>query len=486
MYGTTKHLGLRTQHTLSINRNLHRSSVAQQHRVGQTNERLLFSQLFQSIQPHNTKPNYALKRANHYDYTLIALNHISSHHTIIALPIDSTLSATSNLINYSGDSSIDDTVILSLLLASINEWSIRLAVRLLYEYAHINQSSYKSYILSLPLKHFTSPIFFDASTVESLQYQPIIQQLNRLCKTVDQTAKYIQANPVYSKLFNSMTVSSDLLGWAVFTVSSRAFNLGVDNDAYTMLPLIDMMNHSSTFQANVEIKYNDTNKTVRAVSTSDIPSNTELTLNYGRVSNDILLLQYGFSIDNNPYDMITIKYSIDNLTTAAELANIIQPFHKISIDKLAILNESINTHNNSIQLTHQFPTILFSSFKCLLSDDNEQSSSDLLSHYSQFDNPDTLSSIDRNVLLCLKSLLQLTAQTFPTSIELDVEQLKAVLLHQTKLIDQAKQQGHQLHTNDFIAVTQVLRYRIAKKRLIHDQIDSISNMLTTKKPIMLN
>lgn len=48
-------------------------------------------------------------------------------------------------------------------------------------------------------------------------------------------------------------------------------------------------------------------------------------LNYGRLSNDLFLLDYGFVIPSNPYDTIELKYDPVFLDAASMAAGISQP-----------------------------------------------------------------------------------------------------------------------------------------------------------------
>jgi hypothetical protein len=69
-----------------------------------------------------------------------------------------------------------------------------------------------------------------------------------------------------------------------------------------MVPAIDIASHS--FSPNCAVIDNSDHFSL--VSLVDIAMGEELTLNYGDLSNDELLSDFGFTVDNNPFDQVTI------------------------------------------------------------------------------------------------------------------------------------------------------------------------------------
>lgn len=98
--------------------------------------------------------------------------------------------------------------------------------------------------------------------------------------------------------------------WALAVVTSRAFRVGGPNKPGAMLPLIDMCNHS--FQPNCSLKALD-NGDVQLVTAQEVAANQPLQLSYGSMSNDVLLMDYGFVLPNNPFDRVQLSFSLELL-----------------------------------------------------------------------------------------------------------------------------------------------------------------------------
>ena len=77
-----------------------------------------------------------------------------------------------------------------------------------------------------------------------------------------------------------------------------------------MLPLIDMCNHS--FVPNCKLQPLG-NGSLQLVALQDIPHQQPLLLSYGGLSNDFLLMDYGFVVANNPFDGVQLSFNLDML-----------------------------------------------------------------------------------------------------------------------------------------------------------------------------
>ena len=91
--------------------------------------------------------------------------------------------------------------------------------------------------------------------------------------------------------------------------SSRAFKIGAAKQP-TMLPLVDLCNHSFTPNCKLETSADGT---VRLIASSDIPADDAMYINYGSLSNTTLLQDYGFIMDSNPHDAVDMQISVDNI-----------------------------------------------------------------------------------------------------------------------------------------------------------------------------
>ncbi len=74
-----------------------------------------------------------------------------------------------------------------------------------------------------------------------------------------------------------------------------------------MLPLIDLCNHS--FQPNCEIRRVQSG-TVEMRTRHPVAAGQPLLLSYGDLSNDFLLLDYGFLVDGNPHDTVQLRFDL--------------------------------------------------------------------------------------------------------------------------------------------------------------------------------
>lgn len=212
-------------------------------------------------------------------------------------------------------------------------WTLRLGLKLLGERAKVG-SFWWPYISNLP-QTFNLPIFFSKEEVQSLQYIPLIHQVNKRCNFLLGFAAVV--NSVVEGLaaeqhpFSGKHVDAAALGWAMSAVSTRAFRLhgdlrsdGKRGGTPMFLPLIDMCNHN--FHPNARIVQETDNvcdKTfVKVVTEEQIQEHAPILLNYGPLSNDLLLIDYGFVVSKNQHDYVELKYDKLLLDAAAVTAGV--------------------------------------------------------------------------------------------------------------------------------------------------------------------
>ncbi|KAL3379123.1 hypothetical protein AABB24_000039 [Solanum stoloniferum] len=215
-------------------------------------------------------------------------------------------------------------------------WAMKLGLKLLQERAR-KGSFWWPYISNLP-ETYSVPIFFPGEDIKNLQYAPLLYQVNKRCRFLLEFEKILKNELENLKPddhpFSGQDVDSSALGWAMSAVSSRAFRLyggkrpdGTRSNVPMMLPLIDMCNHS--FDPNAEIVQeeanSDRNMLVKVVAGKEIKQNDPLLLNYGCLSSDLFLLDYGFVIPSNPYDCIELKYDAALLDAASMAAGVSSP-----------------------------------------------------------------------------------------------------------------------------------------------------------------
>ncbi|KAF7827574.1 histone-lysine N-methyltransferase setd3 [Senna tora] len=213
-------------------------------------------------------------------------------------------------------------------------WAMKLGLKLLQERAKVG-SFWWPYISNLP-EMYSVPIFFQGEDIKNLQYAPLLHQVNKRCRFLldfEKEVKRALHNLKPDKHpFGGQEVDASSLGWAMSAVSSRAFRLygnkrsdGTHIDIPMMLPLIDMCNHSFNPNAQIVQEQNIGNSKMQVVAETEIKQDSPLLLNYGCLSNDLFLLDYGFVIPSNPYDCIELKYDGAFLDAASMAAGVASP-----------------------------------------------------------------------------------------------------------------------------------------------------------------
>lgn len=213
---------------------------------------------------------------------------------------------------------------------------MRLGLKLLQERAEVG-SFWWPYISNLP-EAFSLPIFFSGEDIKSLQYAPLLHQVNKRCRFLlefEKEVKSLLADVTPNDHpFGGQNVDASSLGWAMSAVSSRAFRLhgeilpgGKHTDVPMLLPLIDMCNHSFNPNARIvqERDSSSSKMLVKVVAERHIEQDTPVTLNYGCLTNDLFLLDYGFVIPSNPYDITELKYDGNLLDAASMVAGVSSP-----------------------------------------------------------------------------------------------------------------------------------------------------------------
>ncbi|POS87715.1 hypothetical protein EPUL_000310, partial [Erysiphe pulchra] len=86
------------------------------------------------------------------------------------------------------------------------------------------------------------------------------------------------------------------------------------DDCMALNPFSDYFNHNPSPSATVQI----TNRAFEISTTRDIKANEELTISYGNHSNDFLLAEYGFFLDENPWDEVLLDDYIFPLLNSSQ------------------------------------------------------------------------------------------------------------------------------------------------------------------------
>ena len=241
-------------------------------------------------------------------------------------------------------------------------WSARLGLALLRERALGPRSLFVPYVNLLPAVHRGLPAFFRPEAVAAMQYPPAVEQVKRrgrflvsfaagplLAATTGgsgageagardhpaserdagATSPYDAAFSTDALPFSGLDVSADALGWATACASSRAFRVAGPDHPPAMLPLIDVANHSFEPTATVRPAFGEGvgRGAVELAARRDVAAGEPVTLDYGALTNDHFLLDYGFvptteSGGGNPHDVAALRWDLGLLDAAREVAGL--------------------------------------------------------------------------------------------------------------------------------------------------------------------
>lgn len=200
-------------------------------------------------------------------------------------------------------------------------WGAKLALQVLAHRVQGADSRFSPYISNLPVGVPGIPMFFGREPLQAIQYAPVSQQVQMRCRWLLNFAqgalRPLPGTP--ADTFAGTLIDANALGWALAVVTSRAFRVAGPSQPAAMLPLIDMCNHS--FSPNCKLQPQK-DKSLQLVALEHIPQQQPLLLSYGNLPNDFLLMDYGFVVDNNPHDRVQLRFNIEMLEAAKEVAHL--------------------------------------------------------------------------------------------------------------------------------------------------------------------
>ncbi|KAI5083702.1 hypothetical protein GOP47_0003445 [Adiantum capillus-veneris] len=323
------------------------------------------------------------------------------------------------------------------------------------------------YISNLP-QRFNIPVFFTGSEIANLQYAPVIHQVKKRCRALLDLAKEVET--VLSKLgtdqqpFGGQEVNASSLGWAMAAVSSRAFQMhNSSGSSRVMLPLIDMCNHSFTPNARIIQQEEKGGTSFVVVAEGNLQAGANILLSYGALSNDVLLLDYGFVESQNVHDFVEMRYDkimVDAARVAARLDG--DGYSQLAEWKQSIL-EQLNFEGVGVSLQVKFGGTnlvdgrLLAALRVLYAQDSDSVKRKGITELQMWSGSPSGYIIESNVLKTLVAMCALLLGHFPTPITEDEGALKSKELTE--------------------AGTLVLEYRIAKKKVLVDCMRGLSRKL---------
>jgi histone-lysine N-methyltransferase SETD3 len=209
-------------------------------------------------------------------------------------------------------------------------WGAKLALALLRERALGPESSYAPYVEALPAAFPGVPLFWGPEAIAALDYPPVAEQVKKRCRWLHEFAsKHFAGGDDGDQAKAALAgarVDVSGLGWAMAAVTSRAFRVGGLDKPAALLPLVDLCNHD--FDPNAEVVpyegggsgSNRKKGGVAVVTRRPLKKGEPVLLSYGPLPNDFLLLDYGFLVENNPHDAVSLRFDASGLLTAGAAA----------------------------------------------------------------------------------------------------------------------------------------------------------------------
>ncbi|CDW87175.1 set domain protein [Stylonychia lemnae] len=172
----------------------------------------------------------------------------------------------------------------------------------------------QAYLDIVPRDDMSTLIYWNRKVLNEIDSETLrsqFQQTEQYYQSIYHHLVNLDSSPYKGK--NSLTLDQFL--WAFTTISQRhlvMMNQQLTNDPnmiMLLVPLFDMLNHSQ--EPNVIITpYEDkiTNESfVLLQAIKDIQKDEQLCISYGSLGNSHLIQKYGFTLENNPQNSLTIQ-----------------------------------------------------------------------------------------------------------------------------------------------------------------------------------
>jgi hypothetical protein len=188
-------------------------------------------------------------------------------------------------------------------------WNVQMVERLLENGRRIG---WKDWVGSMPT-HVDIPwIYWEDEEITALEDEDIIREIYQLRGFLHDEAL---------REYLGEYAWEDIL-WAFSMIHSRSFLYG---NQHIFVPIVDMANHTSTYNASVGVNCSPSTcqgreaqeeiapvsetvepSTFQLVASHDISRDEQITISYGSLCNDVLLLYFGFALDENDYDQVVV------------------------------------------------------------------------------------------------------------------------------------------------------------------------------------
>ena len=417
-----------------------------------------------------------VEESGHLGCGLFALHPCESGTILVSLPPKAQLSY---------DVKSTDERLLNLIDSVPTElWGGKLALVLLHHRVITGtpEDHFADYIAALPNTYPGLPIFFSDEAVKALEYPPVTVEVIRRCRWLINFSGQVLA-PFQQQInkndldpFSGVLIDSNILGWGLAAVTSRAFRPKGTQHPACMLPLIDMANHS--FTPNCKIMLSKGGE-LNMIAARDIVAGEQLCIDYGPWPNDYFLLDYGFIVPDNPHDNVLLKFDRSLIEAAKGIGNVpsqlrddgtllpLPSWQKKALESIGI-DTSSSGNSQQVAIRQHFGNLntcpvedkLLAGVRILCSTQASELKGTGAKRLCDWNRPLTL----KNELAALKTLLGICAialSQFSTTDAIDMELLKLP----------TPEKKHKLPKDVELAV----RFRLEKKRLLTRAMTALSS-----------
>ncbi|KAL4423246.1 hypothetical protein ABPG77_000038 [Micractinium sp. CCAP 211/92] len=219
------------------------------------------------------------------------------------------------------DGSIDPRLLALIEQVPAELWGAKLALQVVAHRLLGQASPFAPYINNLPMGVAGLPMFFNGEALGELQYPPVTEQVKKRCRWLLSFTQQVLGplRGTDKDPFGGAEVDANALGWALAVVTSRAFRTRGPNQPASLLPLVDMSNHS--FEPNAKVVPGP-GGSMQMVALRELRAGEDVLISYGSLSNDFLLLDYGFLIPGNPYDTVQLRFDRGLVEAAKAVAGV--------------------------------------------------------------------------------------------------------------------------------------------------------------------
>ncbi|KAF2077964.1 hypothetical protein CYY_000764 [Polysphondylium violaceum] len=207
----------------------------------------------------------------------------------------------------------------------------RICLRLVVERCLKQRSKWYTYLLDVPASYQTISNYSDQD-IQSLYYPPYIAEavklknqlqdsFSRFTAIVDQVIATTANSNIDHDISKSDITNKESYEWAWGIIQTRTYyyskNLGggsnssnsnnKDKDDCTVVPFADFFNHSCS--VDTEASFNDKTGYYQVITKTPFAKDAQVFISYGKHSNFTLLSHYGFVVQDNPFEDISLIQS---------------------------------------------------------------------------------------------------------------------------------------------------------------------------------